>query len=106
MDRLINYLMADFEGHNEIFTRMDLSAEQFRQIITTRGMRIGNVERFVFEWRGYHPQQKEIPKIWHLLFMKHWEENYYTRHLYEFYKHGMMDEHMDRCGPSGHQLKL
>jgi hypothetical protein len=84
--------MADFQGHNDKFTQMDLTTEHFAQIATMRGMRMDNVERFVYEWRGHHPEEKEIPKMWRLLFMKLWHEDYYATHLYQFFKYGMMDE--------------
>ena len=92
MDGLINYLMSEFEGHNDEFTQMDLTTDQFRQIIKTQDMRIDNVERFVYEWRGHHQENKEIPKMWQLVCMRLWDEKYYMSHLYQYFKYGLMDE--------------
>jgi hypothetical protein len=60
MEDLITKLHAQWDPNDYDWNNINLTIEQFRQIITTANMNLDNVERFVRSWCCAHKENKDI----------------------------------------------
>lgn len=96
MDELLRYLQEEWNGQQppQTLLETDLTIECFRNIITTPGLDLHNVDRFIRQWRAHHRENKAIPEMWDLFCFKtfKWDEYYVIGHLYLYHKYGLLDE--------------
>jgi len=94
MEELVAYLRREWDGGrpSKSLLEMDLTVEQFRTILTSPGMDLKNVERFVYEWRVHHTENKAIFEMWQLFAFKtyHWDDYWVWGHLHLYYKYGLL----------------
>lgn len=100
-DELLRYLENEREGEKPLvhLMQMELTNEQFRQIIARDDISEDNIRWFLRHRHTYHTENKEIRYMWYLVSMKKWDKfkpfgdySYYVNHLYQYYKYGLMDK--------------
>jgi hypothetical protein len=96
MEELIRYLNAEWNGHQDEFIKMNLTIDQFREVVLTPDMDLDNVDRFVRKWSFHHPGNKDIRNMWELCCIKRWDEYYFITHLKDYNKYGIMYHFLDQ----------